>query len=204
MFPHGVWSAGIAELEDWFRLREFAGDIRLPATDVTCCPADFRALATYAAAIPPGERRGHSAGTQVAALAARQVPVTQLVLGSPTVDPAYRATLHVLRRWVLDGRREPSSLAPQQRQEWRQAGVRRILVLFGSMLRHRLEETVADLTCPITVIRGERDPLCTPQWARRLAEGNTLLTVPGLPHAFPYQDRVAFTKIILDPPSPRR
>jgi pimeloyl-ACP methyl ester carboxylesterase len=146
---------------------------------------------------------GHSAGTQVAALAATQVPVARLVLGSPTIDPAYRTVPRVLRRWWLDGRQEPSSLAPQQRQEWRQAGPRRILVLFRSMLRHRLEETVAGLTCPITVVRGEHDPLCTPRWTQELAQGSTLITMPGLPHAFPYQDPAGFAETILGTSPPR-
>jgi hypothetical protein len=57
LFPHGVRSAGIAEPQDWLRLREFAGDVRLPATDARRYPADFRALATYSSAIPRGDRR---------------------------------------------------------------------------------------------------------------------------------------------------
>jgi hypothetical protein len=57
MFPHGVRSAGIAEPEDWLRLREYSGVVRLPATDVGRYPADFAALAGYSSAIPPGERQ---------------------------------------------------------------------------------------------------------------------------------------------------
>ena len=56
MFPHGVRSAGIAEPEDWLRLREHSGVVRLPATDVGRYPADVAALAAYSSAIPPGER----------------------------------------------------------------------------------------------------------------------------------------------------
>jgi hypothetical protein len=57
MFPHGVRSAGIAEPEDWLRLREHSGVVRLPATDVARYPADFAALAAYSSAIPPGDRQ---------------------------------------------------------------------------------------------------------------------------------------------------
>lgn len=57
MFPHGVRSAGLAAPEDWLRLRECSGVVRLPATDVDRYPADFAALATYSSAIPPGERQ---------------------------------------------------------------------------------------------------------------------------------------------------
>lgn len=50
LFPHGVRSAGLAEPADWLALG-VAGRIRLPATDLRRYPADFRALATYSAAI---------------------------------------------------------------------------------------------------------------------------------------------------------
>jgi pimeloyl-ACP methyl ester carboxylesterase len=138
--------------------------VELPTRGAPLTIADYAGLVAQRLRERTGRRLvlvGHSAGTQVAALAARQVPIDRLVLGSPTIDPAYRTIPRVLRQWRLDGRREPPSLAPQQRREWRQAGVRRILVLFRSMLRERLEEAVADLTCPVTVVRGEHDPLCT-------------------------------------------
>jgi pimeloyl-ACP methyl ester carboxylesterase len=138
---------------------------------------------------------GHSSGTQVAAMVAREVPVTRLVLGSPTIDPAYRSVPRVVARWLIDGTREPSSLGRQEFPEWRQAGLRRIRVLLRSMLRHPLEDLVTGVTCPVTVVRGERDPMCTPAWAASL--GDALVTVPGLPHAFPYQVPDVFAHIAL-------
>jgi hypothetical protein len=57
LFPHGVRSAGIAEPQDWLRLREHGGVVRLPATDTGRYPADFAALAAYSSAIPEGERQ---------------------------------------------------------------------------------------------------------------------------------------------------
>jgi pimeloyl-ACP methyl ester carboxylesterase len=140
---------------------------------------------------------GHSSGTQVAAAAAREVPVTRLVLGSPTVDPAYRSVPRVVARWFVDGTREPASLGREEFPEWGKAGLRRIVVLLRSMLRHPLEDLLAGVTCPVTVVRGERDPLCTPGWTAELARGRELVTLPGLPHAFPYLDPVAFARIVL-------
>jgi pimeloyl-ACP methyl ester carboxylesterase len=138
---------------------------------------------------------GHSSGTQVAAMVAREVPVTRLVLGSPTIDPAYRSVPRVVARWFIDGTREPSSLGRQEFPEWRRAGLGRISVLLRSMLRHPLEDLLTGVTCPVTVVRGERDPMCTPGWAASL--GGELVTVPGLPHAFPYQDPDAFARLAL-------
>jgi pimeloyl-ACP methyl ester carboxylesterase len=140
---------------------------------------------------------GHSSGTQVAAMAAREVPVRRLVLGSPTVDPAYRTVPRVVSRWLVDGTREPASLARQEFPEWGKAGPRRIAVLLRSMLRHPLEDLLTAVTCPVTLVRGGRDPICRDAWVEKLAWGHELVTVPGQPHAFPYQDPVGFTRIVL-------
>ncbi|GAA3440509.1 hypothetical protein [Kutzneria kofuensis] len=64
MFPHGVRSAGIAEPEDWLRLREYSGAVRLPATDLGRYPEDFAALAAYSSAIPRGDDRQLRIGVQ--------------------------------------------------------------------------------------------------------------------------------------------
>jgi pimeloyl-ACP methyl ester carboxylesterase len=140
---------------------------------------------------------GHSSGTQVAAAVAREAPVTRLVLGSPTVDPAYRSVPKVVARWLVDGAREPGSLGRQEFPEWGKAGLRRISALLRSMLRHPLEDMVADVRCPVTVVRGERDPLCTPAWVAELGRGGKVITLPGLPHAFPYLDPDGFARIVL-------
>ena len=133
---------------------------------------------------------GHSSGTQAAARIAAAEPdrVTRLVLGSPTVDPRYRAWPRAFARWVLDGTREPGSLTRTQRPEWRRAGPSRLLRLLRSMRADRLEETLAAVRCPVLVVRGGRDPLCTTEWAAELATGpdRTLMELAGLAHAFPY------------------
>ncbi|GAB3893444.1 hypothetical protein GCM10029964_070230 [Kibdelosporangium lantanae] len=130
---------------------------------------------------------GHSCGTQVAAHVAARAPdlVSRLVLGSPTVDPAYRSWPRAVGRWRRDGRLEPRGLTRSQVPEWRRAGPWRLLRLFRSMLADSLERTLARVTCPVTVVRGGRDPLCTRAWARGL--GDRYVEVAGVPHAFPYQ-----------------
>jgi pimeloyl-ACP methyl ester carboxylesterase len=130
---------------------------------------------------------GHSCGTQIAAHVAARAPdlVERLLLGSPTIDPRYRSWPKALARWRRDGQLEPRSLTRSQVPEWRRAGPFRLLHLFRSMLADNLDRTLARVTCPVTVVRGARDPLCTSAWARRL--GDEYLEVDGLPHAFPYQ-----------------
>ena len=138
---------------------------------------------------------GHSSGTQVATAVARQVPVRRLVLGSPTVDPAYRTVPKVVARWLVDGTREPASLGREEFPEWGKAGLGRIATLLRSMLRHPLEDMLAEVEGPAVVVRGERDPLCTAGWVASL--GREVVVLPGLQHAFPYLDPEGFARIVL-------
>jgi pimeloyl-ACP methyl ester carboxylesterase len=146
---------------------------------------------------------GHSCGTQVAAHVAAMAPelVQRLVLGSPTVDPRYRSWAKAVPRWLRDGRLEPGSLSRTQRPEWRRAGPLRLLHLTRSMLADDLEETLNRVRCPVTVIRAERDPICTPGWARRLARDadRDHVELPGLAHAFPYEAPTAFATVLKEP-----
>ncbi|MBV9846705.1 MAG: alpha/beta hydrolase [Kutzneria sp.] len=134
---------------------------------------------------------GHSSGTQVAARVVAAAPdqVVRLVLGSPTLDPRYRTWPRTLGRWLIDGTREPRSLSSTQLPEWRRAGPRRLLQLFRSMKTDDLEQTLGAVRCPVLVIRGARDPLCSAEWAIGLVAGpdRDLVELPGLPHAFPYR-----------------
>ncbi|MCE7010846.1 alpha/beta hydrolase [Kibdelosporangium philippinense] len=130
---------------------------------------------------------GHSSGTQVAAHMAADAPelVARLVLGSPTIDPKYLPWPKAVLQWRRDGQLEPKSLVRTQVPEWRRAGPLRLLRLALSVFADDLEASVRRVTCPVTVVRGERDPLCTREWARRLS--SDVVELPGLPHAFPYQ-----------------
>ncbi|MFC0111263.1 alpha/beta fold hydrolase [Kibdelosporangium aridum] len=140
---------------------------------------------------------GHSCGTQVAAHVAASAPelVQRLVLGSPTVDPRYRTWPKALGRWLRDGRREPSSLTKTQRPEWRRAGPGRLLRLAHSMLADDIETTLRRVTCPVSVIRGDRDPISTAEWARGLGH---YVELPGLAHAFPYEAPSSFAEVLLE------
>jgi pimeloyl-ACP methyl ester carboxylesterase len=167
--PRHLGITGIAEVTvQWMRLRELSRVVLI----------------------------GHSCGTQVAAHVAAMAPelVERLMLGSPTVDPRYRSWPKAVRRWMRDGRLEPKSLTRTQRPEWRRAGPLRLLHLAKSMLADDLEETLGRVSCPVTVIRAQHDPICTPEWARQLAGDH--VEVPGLAHAFPYAAPTAFADVL--------
>jgi len=63
------------------------------------------------------------------------------------------------------------------------------------MPRHPLEDLLAAVTCPLVTVRGGRDPLCTSDRVAGL--GGVAVTLPGLPHAFPYLDPDAFANVAL-------
>jgi pimeloyl-ACP methyl ester carboxylesterase len=143
---------------------------------------------------------GHSCGTQIAARVAAAEPdlVRRLVLGSPTLDPRYRSWPKAVLRWLRDSRREPSSLAKTQQPEWLRAGPARLFRLTRSMLADDLEASLSRVTCPVVVVRAERDPISTPAWAQRLASGDDrrLVEIPGVAHAFPYQVPAVFADVL--------
>lgn len=147
---------------------------------------------------------GHSSGAQVAAravaqLAARGDTPARLVLASPTVDPAFRSLPRLLARCLADSRREPRSLIRTQFPEWRRAGPRRLLGLLRAIrAEDELAQVLTGVSCPVTVVRGGDDPLNTPEWALRLADGpdRDLIELLGLPHAFPYVDPDRFADVL--------
>lgn len=158
-----------------------------------------RAVADWLAARTLGRviLAGHSSGTQVAVEAAADHPaVAGLVLASPTVDPAARGLLRLLVRWQLDGRREPPGLTRSHWPEWKRAGARRLVHLVRAHLRHVMEDSLARLTVPLLILRGEQDRLSTPAWGRRLAlivPDGRYAELPGA-HTFPWLDPQAWSE----------
>lgn len=132
---------------------------------------------------------GHSSGTQVAASAAEGHPdVAGVVLASPTVDPVARGRLRLLVRWRWDSRYEPPGLNDVHLPEWKRAGPRRLLHIVKIHLHDALEDSVARLTVPLLVIRGEQDRISTSTWGRALAatvDHGEYVQLPGA-HTFPW------------------
>lgn len=143
---------------------------------------------------------GHSSGTQVAAhvAAARPGQIAALVLASPTVAPKARSVPRALYYWRQDSRYPMPGLSETHRPEWRRAGARKIVHLMRVHLRDHLEDVVVNVKCPVLVLLGEQDRLCTARWARRLAElapDGRLVSLPG-PHTFLWRDPGAWSEPI--------
>jgi pimeloyl-ACP methyl ester carboxylesterase len=186
---------GLRELGAWTRahlveLPGFCGSGEPPrALDV---PEFAAAVAAWLAAadLGPVVLAGHSSGTQVAArAAARRAPgVRGAVLASPTIDPRHRGVVRVLRAWNRDNGREPADLDEQHEPERKRAGLPRVAHTLRVHLRDRLEDVVPRVGIPLLVLHGERDLLCTEEWARSLADlapAGRFAAMPG-PHSFPW------------------
>ena len=144
---------------------------------------------------------GLSVGAQVAAVAAASTvskTIGRLILISPTVDPATRSGPRLIGRWIAGGGVEPMSLLPQQLADWRRAGPTRIATVVRSARRVAIEQVLADVSCPVTVVHAERDVITSHAYAARLAAvaGGELVVVPGATHSWPYDDPTRFAVLI--------
>ena len=153
-----------------------------------------------AAGLGPVVLAGHSSGTQVAARTAARgaAGVRGVVLASPTIDPRHRGVVRVLRAWNRDNRREPADLDQQHEPERKRAGIPRVLHTLRVHLRDRLEAVVPRVGVPLLVLHGERDQLCSEEWARALAAAapdGRFASMPG-PHSFPYTHPEAWSEPI--------
>lgn len=143
---------------------------------------------------------GLSVGTQAAAVAAAVAgdQVRQLLLISPTVDPARRSTLRLLASWLQGEDHRDSPPLTGQVSDWRHAGVPRIYRGLRSAVRLPLEQVLPDVTAEITIVHAEADQLSAHAYAVQLAEQNEarLLFVPDAPHSWPTGDAARFVSLV--------
>jgi pimeloyl-ACP methyl ester carboxylesterase len=147
---------------------------------------------------------GLSVGAQVAAVAAATrvsspaKTIGRLILISPTVDPAARWGPRLIGRWIAGGRVEPMSLLPRQLADWRRVGPARIAAVVRSARKVAIEQVLAEVSCPVTVVHAERDVITSHAYAARLAAvaDGDLVVVPGATHSWPYDDPKRFAALI--------
>ena len=112
----------------------------------------------------------NSFGCQVALLLAQRRPeLGPLTLVGPTVDPRYRSWSVHAARLALDTLREPPALWRVLFADYARMGPRRLAATAQAALEDRPEDRFASIRQPILVVRGERDAICTSQWAAECA-----------------------------------
>jgi pimeloyl-ACP methyl ester carboxylesterase len=133
---------------------------------------------------------GHSMGCQVATETAARAPelVHKLVLLGPTVNDRERSVGRQGLRLAQDTLRESPAVNWMVFTDYLRSIVPYLKTL-PAMVNHKLEEALPLVTCPVVLMRGERDPIVPSDWLERLAAANpnsTIVEVPGVPHVLMY------------------
>ena len=115
---------------------------------------------------------GHSASCQFAAEVAARAPelVRGLVLVGPTTDPHASTWPGLVRRWLRTAAHETPRQLPLLVRAYARTGLVSMARGMDAARRHRLDRVLADVACPVLVVRGPHDAICPATWAATLAE----------------------------------
>lgn len=131
---------------------------------------------------------GVSLGTQVVAEAAAREPdaVGSVVLAGPTTDPAARSLPILALRLVHNNFHEGLGVIPQSFRDYRDAGMRRVVMSWIESKNHRIEGVLPQVHQPALVVWGTADKVSRQFWAEevtRMLPHGRLAALPGRPHA---------------------
>lgn len=137
--------------------------------------------------LPAGERvvlLGHSSSCQVVAAVATMVPerVAGLLLVGPTTDPRAATWPRLVRRWLATAVHETPRQVPTLVRQYRRTGLRHMRRVMGVTRHHSIAATLAEVRCPVRVLRGPHDRIAPEDWCRSLGES---LTLPRGGHMVP-------------------
>lgn len=146
---------------------------------------------------------GHSLGCQIVSHLAAERPdlVRRVVLVGPSRDPEHPRWWQSAWRLLLDGPRERWSLLPIAVVDYLRAGPVAAVRALKQARRAEVSHLVQSITQPVLVVVGDRDPLVSGTWARRLVDAlpdGRLVTVPGAPHGLPYSSVESFVTTTRD------
>jgi pimeloyl-ACP methyl ester carboxylesterase len=140
---------------------------------------------------------GQSHGCQVVVEAVAREPrlASALVLNAPTMIAEHRTPASQLLRVARDTPREPFALVPHVVRDWARAGPSRMLATLRDAVQDRIEDKLARVDVPVTIVNGARDPVSPPEWGERLARitgshvggnGARYVVVADAAHAVPF------------------
>ena len=130
---------------------------------------------------------GHSMGCQwVVELAAQRPDLAKfVVIMGPVADSEHRSVLAQSVALTRDTLGEPPDANAAVLVDYLRCGPIWYSKQLSLMLRYRIEDRIKDLTMPVLVLRGGKDPIAGLAWCRRLRDGaraGALATVPGSRH----------------------
>ncbi len=115
---------------------------------------------------------GQSLGCEIGALCAAACPerVRSLTLAAPCGMPTLRFLSAQLARAALDAPREPVGLYRVIVPDYLRCGLWRILLALQEQKRYHVAELLQGLRLPTLLVRGERDPIVTPERLEAIAK----------------------------------
>lgn len=143
---------------------------------------------------------GVSLGTQIALHAARRHPSSAvgLVMASPTFEPEVRRLRKALPQWQREQATQSWALRARQARDYARAGPRRAIATVRAGMADAPEQHIDEVPVPALVVRGGRDPLVSPEWARELAHyaRADLALVPQGMHAMTYENPLELGRVV--------
>jgi pimeloyl-ACP methyl ester carboxylesterase len=133
---------------------------------------------------------GHSASCQVVVAAAVQAPkrVAGLVLVGPTTDPRAGTWPRLLATWSATAVHEDPHQLPVLVRDYARTGLETMRRGMEAAREHRTDLDLSHVDCPVLVLRGRHDRICSAGWADALAAAvrhGTSRTLPSGAHQVP-------------------
>jgi 2-hydroxy-6-oxonona-2,4-dienedioate hydrolase len=146
---------------------------------------------------------GHSVGAQVIAELAVRHPamVGGAVLVAPTVDPQARRVRSQFGCWLANAPSEPLSFNLLAAYELVEVGPQRMVQTVRHAIDDLIEDTLPAVSCPVLLIRGERDRVVPQRWVdhlHRRAPGSQVAVIPEAAHTVVYNAPARLAQIIVD------
>lgn len=137
--------------------------------------------------IGPAVLVGQSMGCQWVVELAAQRPdlVAHVVTIGPVVDADHRTFFAQAAALAIDSLGEPPAANALVLTDYVRCGIPWYLTQLRHMLAYRIEDRIAELTAPVLIMRGGRDPIAGQDWCRRLrdrARDARLVMIPGHHH----------------------
>lgn len=128
---------------------------------------------------------GHSQSCQVVTAAARDPRVAAVVLLGPTTDPRLRSVTGLAGRWLATAWAEPWWQVPLVLAQWLTTGPRAMAALWRRAAPDPVAARLRAVGVPVTVVRGDRDRLCSRPFAVAAAAAaprGRYVELPGAVH----------------------
>lgn len=148
---------------------------------------------------------GHSGTCPTVVHAALRAPdlVAGLVLVGPVTDPRARTWPPLVRRWLATARFEPRGAMPAWLRQYTTVGVPSALRAVGAARPDVLVGELAQVGCPVVLVRGHEDRIAPADWVDHLAgcrpaSGDAVRSVVTLPggHMLPTTQPAGLSDVV--------